>query len=91
MSVIEKMLLPFTPLYASSANNTLVIFFLFFPGNRICLSCKLSPICMKGQIVFSGKNKKSISRFHLLKIISRVLSLKLTDQLKKIISVLTGL
>ena len=42
-------------------------FFLFFPENRIWyfmqidISCKLSPletVCMKCQILFSGKNKK---------------------------------
>ena len=36
------------------------------------MSCKLSPlekICMKCKIVFSGKNKKNISKCRLLKIL----------------------
>ena len=39
------------------------IFFLFFPGNSLNISCKMSPmeiICMKSQILFPGKNKKNI-------------------------------
>ena len=43
------------------------------------ISCKLSPketICMKCQILFSGKNKKNISKCRLLKILPRVLSVK---------------
>ena len=43
------------------------------------ISCKLSPeetICMKYQILFSGKNKKNISKCRLLKILPRVLSVK---------------
>ena len=31
---------------------------------------------MKSQILFSGKNKKNISKCHLLKILPRVLSVK---------------
>ena len=43
------------------------------------ISCKLSPeetICMQCQILFSGKNKKNISKCRLLKILPRVLSVK---------------
>ena len=50
--------LTFTTLWAYSADKKLVIFFLFFPENRIDISCKLSPvetICMKCQILFSEK------------------------------------
>ena len=40
----------------------LEIFFLFFPEKIFDISCKLFPmerICMKCQILFSGKNKKN--------------------------------
>ena len=43
------------------------------------ISCKLSPqetVCMKCQILFSGKNNKNISKCRLLKISPRVLSVK---------------
>ena len=43
------------------------------------ISYKLSPketICMKCHILFSGKNKKNISKCRLLKILPRVLSVK---------------
>ena len=33
-------------------------------------------ICMKCQMLFSGKNKKNISKCHLLKILPRVLDAK---------------
>ena len=42
-------------------------------------SCKLSPletVCIKCQILFSGKNKKNISLCCLLKILRRLLSVK---------------
>ena len=42
------------------------------------ISCKLSPletICMKCQILFSGKNRKNVSKYHLLKILPIVLSI----------------
>ena len=44
------------------------------------ISCKLSPvetICMKCQTLFSGKSKKNISKFCLLEILLRVLSINL--------------
>ena len=45
---------------------------------------------MKCQILFSGKNKKNISKCHLLKILPRVLSVKdhllLTDYLTSMIA-----
>ena len=62
-----------------SADDKLVIFFLFFPKTGFDISCKLSPmetICMKCQNLFSGKNKKNISKCRLLKILPRVLSVK---------------
>ena len=40
--------------------TTFQIFFLFFPTKQdLTFSCKLSPICMKCQILFSRKNKKT--------------------------------
>ena len=117
--------LTFTTLLANSANDKLVIVFLFFPENRIqhfmqivssgdfkhfmqtvsfrllhemlkpfffprkqnsifhanCLYLsKLSlfeTICMKCQNLFSGKNKKNISKCHLLKSLPRLLCIKL--------------
>ena len=41
--------------------------FVIFPRKR-------ETICMKCQILFSGKNKKNISKCRLLKILPRVLS-----------------
>ena len=48
-----------TVVLANSADDTLVIFFLFSPG--VDFSYKLSPKC---QIMFSGKNKKKINMSH---------------------------
>ena len=77
----------FTTLWANSAHNKLMIFFLFFSRKQDltfhtnCLhwyfdyfsqktgygfSCKLSPmetICMKCQILVSGKNKKKYHQY----------------------------
>ena len=53
-----------------SADDILKYFSIFFQKTRFDISCKLSPmetICMKCQITFSGKNKKSISECRLLK------------------------
>ena len=47
-------LLTFTTLFTNSADNKLVMFFLFFTENR--LSHK-ETICMKHQCLFSGDNK----------------------------------
>ena len=47
-----------------SEDNILKYFFLFFPETDFDISCKLSPmetICMKCQILVSGKNKKNIN------------------------------
>ena len=52
--------------------------FLIFPiKTEFDISCKLPPLetfCLKCQILFSGKNEKNISKCHLLKILTRVLS-----------------
>ena len=54
--------------------------FLIFPRKTgFDILCKLSPvetICMKCQILFSGKNRKSILKCHLLKILSSMPSVK---------------
>ena len=59
------------------ADDKLMIFFLFISKNRVDISCKLSikeTVCMKCQLLFSGKNKKNISTCHLLKILLNMLS-----------------
>ena len=56
-----------------SEDEKLVILFLFFPGNRIWHFVQV--IWMKGQNLFPGKNKKYLSKCHMLKIIPRVLSM----------------
>ena len=65
---------------ASSAADTLVIFFFYFyQKTGFDISCKFSlseTICMKFQISFSGNNKKNISNCHLLKSLPRVLVLR---------------
>ena len=67
-------------LWADSADNKL-IFFLIFPRKiGSGTSCKLSPketICIKGQILFSRKNKKKIfQKCHQLKFLPRMQSVK---------------
>ena len=52
-----------TTIWDNSANDTLMIFFFFFFSQTtgLDISCKLSPletICMKCQILFSGKIRK---------------------------------
>ena len=72
----------FTTLLANSADDKLVIFFLLFRKKTgLGISCKLSPkkkdiICMKCQNPFSGENKKNISRYRLLKVFTRMQSVK---------------
>ena len=64
---------------AYSTDDKLVIFSDFSSKIGSDISCKLSPletISMKCQILFSGKNKKTISLCRLLKILPRVLSTK---------------
>ena len=69
--------LTFTTLLANSADSTLVIFFLFFPGNRIWHFLQIVPI---GQFAWNVKScflekiGKHISKCRLLKILPRVLS-----------------
>ena len=54
--------LTFTALWANSADDKLMIFFLFFTIKQVLtFVCKLSPmetICMKCQTLFSGKIRK---------------------------------
>ena len=59
-----------TTLRANSADDKLTIILLVFPEIGFDISCKLSSketICMKYQSLFSGKNKKNISKCLLLK------------------------
>ena len=59
----------FSPmLWANSADDKLMIFFLIFLENRIWHFMQiLLTICMECQILFSWKNNKNISKCHLLK------------------------
>ena len=55
----------FTTLLTNSAADRLIIFSCFSPRTGFDVSCKLSLmeiICMKCQILFSGKNKKTYFR-----------------------------
>ena len=58
----DEEILTLTTLWANSADNKLMIFLLFFPENRIWHFLQivsitpLEAICMKCQILFSGKN-----------------------------------
>ena len=58
------------------------VFLFVFQKTRFNIPCKWSPmeaICMKCQILLSGKNKKNVSICRLLKDLSRVLSVKHCD------------
>ena len=57
---------------------------LLSPKETICMKCQilLSPketICMKCQILFSRKNKKNISKCHLLKFLPSMQSIKVSE------------
>ena len=60
-SNVSRWKLNFTTLLANSADNKLVIFFLFFTENRIEIMhiVSIGDICMKCQLLFSRKNKKN--------------------------------
>ena len=76
-------------LWANLADNKLMIlllFFFFFFLQKIVIgiSCKLSPketICMKCQSLFLEKNKKTISKCHLLKFLPSLLSVQYSNTL----------
>ena len=57
--------LTFISLWAYSADDKFIIFFIFFQENK-----------MKCQILSSGKYEKNISICHLLEIVTGVLSIK---------------
>ena len=61
-------------LSANSADDKLMIFFSFSLENRIRYFMQKETICMKRQILFSGKNKKNISIYCLLKILPSMLN-----------------
>ena len=67
--------LTFITLWANSADNKLVIFFSYFSQKTGFDIAYIETICMKCQM-FSGKNKKNISKCCLLKILPRLLSIK---------------
>ena len=71
--------LTLTTLMANSADGKLIVLFFFSQKLGFCISCKLSPketICMKCQILVSGKYKKYISKCRLLKILPSTQSVK---------------
>ena len=64
------------------------IFLILFQKKEFDISCKLSQletISMKCQILFSGKNKRNISIWYLMKILPRVLWVKNTDSCRQLI------
>ena len=68
--------LTFTTLWAFSAENKLMIFFLFFPENRIWHFMQIKEtICMKCQILFSGKIRKIFQSVVCLKFYPECLAL----------------
>ena len=78
-------------LWAYSADDKLIKFFLFFQKTGFGISCKLSPletICMKCQILFSWKNKKNISKCRLLKILPRVPPVVVSADCSKVVLLL---
>ena len=75
--MVIKYTLTFTTLWAFSAKDKLMIFFLFFPKKQdLTFHANCLQICIKHHILFPGKNKKNISKCRLLKILPRVLSIK---------------
>ena len=55
------------------------------PEETICMT--LETICMKCQSLFSGKNKKNISKYHLLKFLPREV---IVDNRRNSVKVSTG-
>ena len=58
---------------------TLATLWAYSADDKLIISYKLSlmeTVCMKCQILFSGKNKGNISKCHLLKFLPRVLKVK---------------
>ena len=59
-----------------------MLFVLIFQKSEYDVSCKLSPmetICMKCQIMFSGKNKKNIINLSSAELAQRVVKVKLCN------------
>ena len=66
-------------LWADSADDKLMIFFLFFPRKQdltIHTNSHQETICMRCQILFSRKNKKNLSKCHLLKFLPTMQSVE---------------
>ena len=78
--------LTFITIWANSADDKLMIFFLFSQKTNFDISCKLSSF--SGVL---GKNKKNISIWHLLKFLPRVLNVKLWgfDTLRRVSVMIT--
>ena len=77
----------FTTLWANSADNILMTSY-FSQKTGFDISSKQSPletICMKNQNLFSVKNKKNISKCHLLKFLLRELNVKLCIKIRKML------
>ena len=75
--LIQQYLCIFTTLWVNSAGDKLIYFSYFSQKTGSDISCKLSPMettCMKCQSLFSGQNKKNISKCRLLKFLPSMLS-----------------
>ena len=65
LDTVSKAYLTLTALWVNSVDDKLMIFFLFTRKETICMKC---------QILLSGKNKKNISKCGLLKNLPSMLS-----------------
>ena len=75
---MKRVRITFTTLWANSADINLIYFLFFSQKTGFDIFMQLAPletIYMKCQNLFSGKSKKNISVYHLLKVLSRVLSI----------------
>ena len=72
----KRLAFTFTTLWATSADNKLMIFFLFFPENRIWHFMQTVSIAWNTKMWFLEIIKKNISICRLLKILPNVLSVK---------------
>ena len=73
--------------------NSIEIFFHIFPRKQELtydISCKLSPICMKYHILFSGKNKKNVTNLSSAELTQRVVKVKhhhMTQDCKNMVAI----
>ena len=75
----SKLLEKFVLKYVSTYTLTSTTLWTFSADDKLMIFSK-ETICMKCQILFSGKNKKNISKWCLLKILPRVLRVKKDQQ-----------